>query len=51
MGRIHMGSAGDNGIGLLIFPFFLLVNYAHAQERVIDTMWEMALARLIGRSL
>ena len=22
MGRIHMGSAGDNGIGSLIFPFF-----------------------------
>ena len=21
MGRIHMGSAGDNGIDLLIFPF------------------------------
>ena len=30
---------------------FKLVNCAHAQERVVDTMWGMALTRSLARSI
>ena len=31
------------------YPHFQLVNCAHAQERVVDMMWRMALARSLAR--